>query len=66
MKRKASIMLDVVKFLASVIIIWLRRIARESKYSKLVVDIYLYGGEYANMLMLQIKNPFVEGRPKTL
>ena len=39
-------MLGVVTFLASMKIIWPRRMAGESSYSKLVMD--NYGGEYAN------------------
>ena len=58
-------MRDAFTFLVSVKITWLQRIAEEFSYSELVMDIYPdlstlrnYGGEYANIQMLRIENPF--------
>ena len=59
-------MLDVFKFLSAMKILWLRKISSEEFSRKtFLLSIYpdlgnlrIYGSEYANILMVKIKNPF--------
>ena len=58
-------MLNVYTFLSAMKITWLRRTCVESSLREYVTDIYpmftdlrKYGGEYANILMRRVKNPF--------
>ena len=59
-------MLDVFGFLSAMNIIWLRKISSGDYYhNRLLMAMYpeldnikLYGSEYANVLMVKVKNPF--------